>query len=86
MFIFGLFLMSVSIIGLVAIAFMHARYPDMLEGLLPPLQEAAAQAKQADLQKAHNTPPTSSAPEVALEQFTVNSMHHAATEPAPQSE
>lgn len=89
MFIIGLFLMTISVAGLVALAFMQARYPEALDSMLLPPE--ARKAKAAIMQA---MPPSQAEEEAEAEidlgNFTINSMPQTMQAPqamaTPQSE
>ena len=55
MFMLGIFVMGVSIIGLVALAFMQARYPDVLESLLLPIEDKPLTQEETHLAEGLST-------------------------------
>lgn len=88
MFIIGLFLMSVSVIGLIGVAFVQARYPDALEGILLPIEgastKAAATGKEPPMAGGMMQP--DSLTEMEFDELHVNSINRANIPPVPPSE
>lgn len=91
MFIIGLFLMTISVAGLVGLAFMQARYPEALDSMLLPPEARKAKA-EAEIMQA--MPPSQAEEETEAEidlgNFTINSMPQTMQAPqamaTPQSE
>ena len=87
MFSFGLLLMAISVMGLIGLAFMHARYPHALDSMmLPPEAQKAKVAPEGAIQTAMAPSAAEEAGEIDLGEFTVNSMSRAQVAPTPPSE
>ena len=98
MFTIGLLLMGASVLGLIALAYMQARYPDALEAILMPIDTEkpadnplADGLTQPEVQSMEGAakPATSEAEEVEnidIDEIPVNSVSRSNVPPVPPSE
>ena len=92
MFILGLMLMGISVVGLIALAFVQARFPDAIEAMMLPPEQKKPTTSSDKLKSAMAPSDAESQKkpqeieDIVLEDLPVNSMSHTSFAATPASE